>query len=130
MEPYIEFVAALQYSGSWLVKELMSLFRFVDPVRISQLFWRAESGSKCFLKPALQVDPSEALLQDVDTQTCTQSLQCSSFLGMTYFWLRDYKILPKKEPQSSLWVSTCFGIPSSVPSKQALTKTRLTTQRG
>ena len=35
----------------------------------------------------------------------TQRLQCSSFLVMTYFPLRDYNILPKKELHWSLWVA-------------------------
>ena len=35
----------------------------------------------------------------------TQRLQCSSFLVMTCFLLRDYNI-PKKELHSSPWVST------------------------
>ena len=39
----------------------------------------------------------------VDVQF-TQRLQCSSFLVMTYFLLRDYNILPEKELHSSLWV--------------------------
>ena len=30
--------------------------------------------------------------------------RCSSFLVMTYFPLRDYHILPKKELHRSLWV--------------------------
>ena len=34
----------------------------------------------------------------------TQRLHCSSFSVMTYLWLRDYIILPKKELHSSLWV--------------------------
>ena len=34
----------------------------------------------------------------------TQGLQCSSFLVMTYFLLREYNILPKKELPSSPWV--------------------------
>ena len=34
----------------------------------------------------------------------TQKLQCSSFLVMTYFLLRGYEQLPKKELHSSLWV--------------------------
>ena len=34
----------------------------------------------------------------------TQGLQCSSFLVMTYFLLRDYNLLPKKELHSSPWV--------------------------
>ena len=33
----------------------------------------------------------------------TKGLQCSSFLVMTYFLLRDYNILPKKELQWSPW---------------------------
>ena len=42
----------------------------------------------------------------------TQRLQCSSFLVMAYFLLRDYNILPKKELLWSLWVctSTCIYI--------------------
>ena len=36
----------------------------------------------------------------------TQRLQCSSFLGMTYFLLREHNILPKKELHSSLCVNT------------------------
>ena len=35
-----------------------------------------------------------------------QRLQCSSFLVMTYFGLRDYNILPKKELHWRLWVYT------------------------
>ena len=34
----------------------------------------------------------------------TQGLQCSSFLVMTYFLLRDYNILPKRELPLSPWV--------------------------
>ena len=34
----------------------------------------------------------------------TQRLQCSSFSAMTYFLLRDYNILLKKELHLSLWV--------------------------
>ena len=40
----------------------------------------------------------------------TQRLQCSPFLVMTYFLLRDYNILPKEELLWSLWVCTrCLG---------------------
>ena len=35
-----------------------------------------------------------------------QRLQCSSFLVLTYFLLRDYNILPKKELLASLWAMT------------------------
>ena len=43
-------------------------------------------------------------------QDSTQRLECSSFLVMTYFLLRDYNILPKKELHSSLWVLfSCMG---------------------
>ena len=38
----------------------------------------------------------------------TQRLRCSSFWVMTYFWLRDYNILPKKGLHSSLWVATRY----------------------
>ena len=34
----------------------------------------------------------------------TQELECSSFLVMTYFLLRDYNVLPKKELLWSPWV--------------------------
>ena len=37
-----------------------------------------------------------------------QPLLCSSILVMTYFPLRDYYILPKKELHSSLWVENSF----------------------
>ena len=40
----------------------------------------------------------------------TQRLQCSSFLAMTYFLLRDYNILSKKEPHSSPWVYRCMHL--------------------
>ena len=36
----------------------------------------------------------------------TQRLQCSAFLVMTHFLLRDYSILPKRELHSSLWLTT------------------------
>ena len=47
----------------------------------------------------------------------TQRLQCSSFLVMTYFLLKDYNILAKKELHSSLWVKTAvnIGLPSAWP---------------
>ena len=32
-----------------------------------------------------------------DCYVYTQRLQCSSFLGMTYFLLREYNLVPKKE---------------------------------
>ena len=38
----------------------------------------------------------------------TQRLQSSSFLDMTYFFLRDYNIQPKKELLWSLWVLICY----------------------
>ena len=38
----------------------------------------------------------------------TQRLQCSSLLVMTYFPLRDYNILPKKELRWSLCVCSCI----------------------
>ena len=43
----------------------------------------------------------------------TQGLQCSSFLVMACFLLRDYNILPKKELHSSPWVGGYWatGIP-------------------
>ena len=34
----------------------------------------------------------------------SQQLQCSSFLFMTYFLLKGYNILPKKELLMSLWL--------------------------
>ena len=37
----------------------------------------------------------------------TQGLQCSSFLVMTYFLLRDYDILPKTELHWSPWIVSC-----------------------
>ena len=48
----------------------------------------------------------------------TQRLQCSSFLVMTAFLLRDYNILPKRELHWSLWVilyhiTSCYLAPSS-----------------
>ena len=45
---------------------------------------------------------------DAPNDVCcyTQRLQCSSFLVMTYFLLRDYDILPKKELLLRLWVQT------------------------
>ena len=46
------------------------------------------------------------------TRILTQRLLCSSFLVMTYFWLRDdYNILPKKELHSSLWVKIGYMDP-------------------
>ena len=39
----------------------------------------------------------------------TQGLQCSSFLVMTYFLLRDYNILPKKELPLSPWIPWRLG---------------------
>ena len=39
-----------------------------------------------------------------DTDIDAQRLQSSSFLVMTYFLLRDYNILPKKELHLSPWV--------------------------
>ena len=43
----------------------------------------------------------------------TQKLQCSSFLVMTYFLLRGYSILPKKELHSCLrgQLRTCLYLP-------------------
>ena len=37
-------------------------------------------------------------------QYCTHRLQCSSVLVMTYFLLREYNVLPRKELYSSLWI--------------------------
>ena len=52
--------------------------------------------------------PESVRMPDLSTRLApfSQRLQCSSFLGMTYFWLRDYNILPTKELLLSLWVKT------------------------
>ena len=50
----------------------------------------------------------------------TQRLQCSSFLVLTYFLLRDYNILPEKELHSSLWVDSCSSRPIPAELRTAL----------
>ena len=40
---------------------------------------------------------------------CTQRLQCSSFLVMAYFPVRDYNMLPEKELHLSLRVESLWG---------------------
>ena len=57
-------------------------------------------GTTCFMKPSIEA--TETL-----ENTSTQGLQCSSFLVMTYFLLRDYNIQPKTELHWSPWVDTC-----------------------
>ena len=38
----------------------------------------------------------------------TQRLQCSSFLVVTNFWLREYYILPQQELHWSPWVEATW----------------------
>ena len=45
------------------------------------------------------------------TVVYTQGLQRSSFLVMTYFLLRDYHVLPKKELPLSIWLNNFFQVP-------------------
>ena len=57
---------------------------------------------RCALKP--EADPSRHFRQTPGQMWSLPRLQCSSFLVMTYFLLKDYTILPIKELPSSPWV--------------------------
>ena len=65
--------------------------------------WNAEKGWTVCFRLAGSWACSDFLVSATLVQA-TQRLQCSSFLVMTYFLLRDCNILPKKELHSSLWV--------------------------
>ena len=59
------------------------------------------------LSGALEDAPPERLVcRSWIPKVCNQRLQRSSFLVVTCFLLKDYYILPKKEPHSSLWVES------------------------
>ena len=110
-----------QYSRTLVPKPLRVWFLEPDPLRLSlpvSISTHEALTRASWLHKKMAGKPWHSGCQDAHgTQklyaSCTQRLQCSSFLVMTYFLLRDYSILPKKgttfEPLGSSFYSIYTG---------------------